>query len=153
MQDKEKIIELEKKNNQIESEKIKLSSKIKELEDGLSSLKLENEKVSKELTKKTLEVEYGKREVELDKFIHEGRVTPSQKDRALKLSKEGYEGFKVSIPEKPVVNMSPKGSGGTPTEPKGDLDREIKLDRRAWELIEDGKAMDYKQALNMAVEE
>lgn len=75
---KENQVALQKKLDKAEEEKAELAKKVKEQEE-----------------KAVLD----KRSSDLELMVKDNRITPAQKEKAMKLSKEAFEGFLINVPE------------------------------------------------------
>lgn len=125
---KKKIAELEKKIEAMGEDKKKMSTDHEtELNERIALAKGLNQKLD-EIQNKLNSKE---RETELEKFVLAGRIAPAQRDKALTLSKDAYEGFKAGIPEGKVIQTKFK-SGDNPDDDDnvGSEDKIITLARK-----------------------
>ncbi len=114
---------------QLESTRNALSLSVKqnkELSSKVDSLTLSVETMRKENKDAERKLELSERSAELERFIVDGRILPAVKEKALTLSSEAYEGFKVSLPDRPVYKKSPDSGKNPDTTNKGkDAEGEI----------------------------
>ena len=159
MNEKELKAEIERLKGQIAELKKDNETKIVELSrsnDGTKKLKEDLEKANKELAESKDKLELSKRESELDKLILDKKISPAQREQALKLSAAEYVGFK-SFAENSKANAyegeansqgnEPSGDGGEPNVQQNAKSPDEQVDEMARKLMKEDKEMKYKDAV------
>lgn len=147
---KKELSALSEKSEKRDLEFSELFAKFKKAEENTEQLKKENAELSRELKQKS-------REAELDKMILEKRITPAVKEKALELSSDQYEGFKIGLPaEGTAYSSEPSGKGGPePGEDDGELDFDA-VQRKIVELAKkrsNEKEISFKSAISEVLDE
>ena len=93
----EELLELKKKLAEKEGEVATLSAKLTKSEADQANAESEFEKLKVELAEKNRVIELSKREVELDRLVLAKKMTPAQKEAAVKLDAAAYKGFIQAI--------------------------------------------------------
>lgn len=155
----EALVELEKESQEdeimTEKEKLELEKDRKDIESKRVELEKAREEVEaakKELLATKLELSRERRELELGPLVEAKKITPAQRDAALKLSNDAYEGFKLAIPEKALdINTAPKGKVDTSGVELTSASVQEEIHRLAVE-IEEKEKIDYGEAVLQVLE-
>ena len=146
---KDQIAELKKDN---ETKIVELSRK----GDEGKKLKEDLEKANKELAESKDKLELSKRESELDKLILDKKISPAQREQALKLSAAEYIGFK-SFAENSKANAyqdesksnsnGPDETGGESNVQENSKSPDEQVDEMAKKMMKENKDMKYQDAV------
>lgn len=164
MGDAQKFSEIKKDLELSEDASIEdITAKLKEIkEEGEGKVTLSEQEVKqlKESAKLGHEASTKLKEMEADKAVdgamRVGKIAPKQKDWAKNYALSDAEGFKKFVENAPkVVEFKETGSQGEGEEetPKDEAGMRAKLNEKAEALLSEGKAKDYKSALELAEKE
>ncbi len=100
--------EIKELNDNLDKTKNKVDTTVNDLNDEIKA-RLEQSEAYKDLLATVEELQHDKAEALVDKYIHEGKLTPAQKENALKLALNDQDTFiELYRDAQPIIDLNSK---------------------------------------------
>ena len=100
--------EIKELNDNLDKTKNKVDTTVNDLNDEIKA-RLEQSEAYKDLLATVKELQHDKAEALVDKYIHEGKLTPAQKENALKLALNDQDTFiELYRDAQPIIDLNSK---------------------------------------------
>ena len=100
--------EIKELNDNLDKTKNKVDTTVNDLNDEIKA-RLEQSEAYKDLLATVEELQHDKAEALVDKYIHEGKLTPAQKENALKLALNDQDTFiELYRDAQPIIDLDSK---------------------------------------------